>query len=429
KKMFLAGFKPRSEHKIGVEWEKLGVYRDSCLAIPYKGERGVERIFKALIRDFGWRSASSANTPIIALRRKGASITLEPGGQIELSGQKQASLCANFKELFLHLDEIRSISRELGVAWLGIGAQPVSKSNSIPWVPKKRYAIMRRALQKTGRLTHSMMKETASIQISLDYSDEGDAIQKFRLAMALAPFLTGIFANSPLERGRQSDYLSRRAHIWRHTASERTGLMADVFKKRFGFGEYVRHALSVPLLFIIRKDRWIAVRGRTFGDFMKKGYGPWKAESADWRLHLSTLFTEARLKTYLEIRSIDCQSIPLSLAAPALIKGIFYGRGSLKDAWKEIGGGEGAQYQKLLVDAARLGLRARWGHRFIWDTAKELIAIAESGLPEGERHYLFPLKELVILKRKTPSQDLMDRIRAQERSMPQAERIIRSCEI
>jgi glutamate--cysteine ligase len=428
-KTFWAGFKPRSEHKIGVEWEKIGVYRDTCRAIPYKGRRGVEGIFRALIRDWGWRSVSPAGTPLIALKKGGASITLEPGGQIELSGQKQTGLAENYKELFLHLDEIKRISRPLGIAWLGIGAQPVSGLDSIPWVPKKRYAIMRRALQKTGRLTRSMMKETASIQISLDYSHEEDAVQKFRLAMALAPFLTGMFANSPLERGRRSAYLSRRAHIWRHTASERTGLVADVFKKRFGFADYVRYALSVPLLFIIRQQRWIAVRGRTFGDFLKKGYGPWKAESGDWKLHLSTLFTEARLKTYLEIRSIDCQGIPLSLAAPALIKGLFYGRGSLKAAWKAIGGGGGAQYRRLQIDAARLGLRARWGRKTIRDSAKELVAIAGSGLPENERHYLFPLKELVIQKKKTPAEDLMDRIGALGSSMPLTQKIIRCCEI
>ena len=238
KRLMLAGSKTPDNLQVGVEWEKIGVFSETGEAIPYSGPRGVEAIFKALIGRFGWNPVFSSGH-IIALLKNDSSITLEPGGQIELSGQKAHALDDNRKELETHLREIQSVSEPLGITLLGLGLQPFSGEASIEWVPKERYRIMRERLKKNGLLTTRMMKQTASIQISLDFVDERDAVVKLRLAMALAPILSAVFANSPLSEGKISPYLSARAHIWLHTAPERTGILHAVFNPGFTMEDYV----------------------------------------------------------------------------------------------------------------------------------------------------------------------------------------------
>ncbi len=337
KEYFAGGFKKESEFKIGVEWEKIGVTRENAEAIRYSGDCGVEAILQALVKKFGWGPVFSGSH-ITALKKNDSSITLEPGGQIELSGRKAARLEENASELYGHLSEIKKVSEPMGVVWLGLGLQPVSAANQIEWVPKERYAIMRESLKNRGPLTYSMMKQTASIQISLDYASEGDAVEKLRLAMGLSPILTALFANSPVSEGRPDGFLSGRAHIWRHTAPERTGIIQKVFDGRFSLEDYLEYALSVPMLFIVRDSHWIPANGMDFKGFMKKGLAGHASTPADWDLHLTTIFTEARLKSYLEIRSVDCQKTDLGLSAPALLKGIFYDELSRKKpgSWSRI---------------------------------------------------------------------------------------------
>lgn len=391
---FPKGCKKPGDEQIGVEWEKVGVYKESARAIRYWGKRGVHAIFTALIRRYGWRP-SDAEGPIIALKKSRSSITLEPGGQIELSGRKARHLDENARELFEHLREIKSVSDPLGIAWLGLGMQPLSRLSEIEWVPKKRYAIMRKLLKDKGPLTFSMMKQTASIQVSLDYHSEKDAVEKLRLAFALSPIFSAMFANSPVSEGRLNGYFSMRSHIWAKTDPARTGVIYDVFDRSFGFDDYVEYALSVPMFFIIRGGRWIPAGGLNFRRFLKWGLKGHRAEPRDWELHLTTIFTDARLKKYIEIRGIDCQKKELGLAVPALIKGLFYDPKARRRAWGLVAGLSVAERKKLRLDAPKMGLKARVGGLSVLRAATALTQWAGEGLKPDERGYLLPLRRML----------------------------------
>lgn len=405
RRYFLQGCKAPNDLKIGVEWEKIGVYRDTGQAIRYSGPRGVKALFRALEARYGWKQVLSGGKPI-ALTKGNASITLEPGGQIELSGQKASSLSQNAFELFSHLRQIQNVSEPLGIAWLGTGVQPISRAKDIEWVPKKRYSIMRLEMAKSGTLSHRMMKETASIQVSLDYTSEKDAGRKLRLATALSPFIGALFANSPVSGGRLNGFYSERSHIWRHTAPERSGFVAAVLKPRFSFEDYVEFALQVPMFFIIRRGRWIPMKGRLFEDFMKKGAGKHTATLEDWVLHLTTIFTECRLKTYIEIRSADCQKMVLGLSVPALIKGIFYDKISLEKTERLVEGFTATELNNLLKSTPKEGLKAKWRGKSILPTAQQIVQLAHAGLTRlGEKKYLEPLEKLA-LKGLTPSDEV-----------------------
>ena len=403
---FLKGCKKSSDFHIGVEWEKLGVYQETGKAIPYSGPRGVEALFLALIKQHGWRP-SHKHSPFIALQKGDSSITLEPGGQVELSGEKARHLSQNAKELHAHLNEIKSVSEPLGIVWLGLGAHPLSIAKEIQWVPKERYKIMRVSLKNKGALTFSMMKETASVQVSLDYQTERDAITKLKLGMGLSPFLGALFANSPLKQGKDSGLLSRRARIWEKTAPERTGILWDALDPGRGFQSYIDFALKVPMLFIVRSGRWVSMPNISFQQFMERGHRSHQATLEDWKLHLSGIFTEARLKNYVEIRSIDCQKTSVGLAAAALIKGIFYHPASLHKATQLLAPFTQAELQKLRHEAAKFGLKTkmRTGEK-ISGVCETLYRLAEEGLPKNEKKYLEPIKTYLENK-KTPAETIL----------------------
>ena len=407
KEYFLSGCKSESDLQIGVEWEKIGVFRDTGKAIPYHDPRGVKTILELLCRRFGWTPVYSQVHEPIALKKGSSSITLEPGGQIELSGKKALCLHENADELYEHLAQIREVSEPLDIAWLGIGAQPFSHHEEIEWVPKERYGIMRKSLEGHGALTYAMMKETASVQISLDYTSEADAVEKFRLAMALAPILTALFANSPLERGERSPYLSRRAHIWTQTDPARTGVLWDVFEPSFDFEAYTNHALQVPALFIQRNGEWLALPRMSFEKFIKNGWNGLSAEPEDWDLHLTSLFTEARLKKYIEIRSVDCQTTALGLAAVAFIKGIFYDAAAREAAWNLLKDWSVEERKELQKHAPADALDTEFRKQPLLEKAKVLVGISEKGLVAEERFFLTPLKELLGTGR-CPAQRLLE---------------------
>ncbi len=430
---FAQGCKPASEQKVGVEWEKLGVYRDTGRAIAYSGPRGVEAIFTALSVRYGWQPVI-ASGHIIALKKNTTTITLEPGGQIELSGWKATTLDENASELYSHLDEIEQVSVPLGIAWLGLGAQPLSTADEIEWVPKERYAIMRESLKGRGELTYSMMKETASVQISVDYISERDAAEKLRLALGLSPLLAALFANSPLWRGQAAPYLSRRSQIWLGTDPARTGLIRRAFEPGFGFEAYTDFALEVPLLFLVRGERWQPVHGITFGDFLKHGYDGKCATLADWELHLTSLFTEARLKHYVEIRSIDCQKTDLGLSAVALLKGVFYDPVSRGQAWELVGDLSWEERLRLASEVPARGLKTRWRGATLHQAALQLLQWGEEGLQrlsahqlalEDESKYLAPLKELIQNRGLTPAEALLQCLNLGADGQSTVENIIR----
>ena len=408
REFFLSGCKAESDLQIGVEWEKVGIFRDTGKAIPYGGPRGVKAVLELLCKRFGWTPVLSSSHEPIALKKGLSSITLEPGGQIELSGEKAFHLHENAQELHTHLAQIREVSEPLGINWLGIGAQPFSTYEEIEWVPKERYGIMRKSLEKYGALTYAMMKETASVQVSLDYTSEADAIEKFRLAMALAPLLTAMFANSPLEKGERSAYLSRRAHIWTQTDPERTGIVWDVFDPAFDFDSYIGYALRVPALFIQRDGTWLPVPRAPFEDFIKKGWNGFSAEPQDWDLHLTSLFTEARLRKYIEIRSVDCQTTALGLSAVAFLKGIFYSQSARKETWDRLKDWSLEERKYLQKQTPVQALQTKHRSQPLLETAKSLLQISEKGLSDGnEVSFLAPLKELMAEGR-CPAQRLLE---------------------
>lgn len=413
---FLEGCKKESELKVGVEWEKIGVYRETGKAVSYSGPCGVESIFKALMARYAWEPVFSGSH-VIALRKGDSSITLEPGGQIELSGQKAAFLSENAVELDRHLEEVRAVSGPMGIVWLGLGVQPVSKTGEIEWVPKERYRIMREALKNNGALSHAMMQETAAIQISLDFMNEEDAVRKLRLAMALSPFLYALFANSPVSEGKRNGFYSRRSAIWLETAPERTGIIRKVFDDGFTIRDYVEYALDVPLFFIIRRGKWVPVENTTFRQFWRNGLDHYQATLADWRLHLSTLFTEARLRQYLEIRSVDCQGRDLGLSAPAFLKGLFYDRDAHRSAWELLGNLPWEERMRLRQEVPVKGLHASFKGAALWEVSQKLVVLAEEGLArlsakqlaaKDEIKYLNPLKALLFEKHKMPAELLLE---------------------
>lgn len=412
---FHRGIKRKTDLKVGVEWEKIGVYRENGEAIRYSGPRGVLAIFRSLIQKFHWQPVYSGKS-IIGLKKGWSAISLEPGGQIELSGHKAAYLEQNARELFTHLTELKDISEPLGIVWLGIGMQPVSRLDAIEWVPKERYGLMRRLLRHKGSQTFNMMKQTASIQISLDYTSEEDAIEKMRAAMGLSPILTSIFANSPISEGRLNGFRSRRTYVWRHTAPERTGIIPPLFTEPFGFRDYAHYACKVPMLFIVRNGRWLPIRGLDFDGFMARGWRGHQATLEDWALHLTTLFTDVRLKQYIEIRGIDCQKKAFGLAAPALLKGLLYDSENLRKTWALVSDLSVEERLHLATEAGRRGLDVRFRGKPLQKTALKIIGWAEKGLSRlaqrrlakpNESEFLVLLKEMVEMKR-TPADFLID---------------------
>ncbi len=401
---FLNSSCSQKKPKIGVEFEKLGVFAHSGKAISYSGKRGVATILSGLSQEFGWKLVKEKDE-VIAISRGNTSITLEPGGQVELSGSILDDIHQVKRELENHLTEIKSVSDPFGIKWLGLGIQPVSHLEDIQWVPKNRYQIMTPHMAKHGKLSHHMMKMTASIQANLDYSHEEDFAKKMRTALVLVPIVTAIFANSPISEGKINGFLSERAHIWNYTDPARCGLIGKKFFSHPRFSSYVDYALEVPMLFIIRDNRWIIVRNTTFSMYLKNGYQGYRATWEDWKLHLSTIFTEVRAKNYIELRCTDCQRMPLALADVALWKGILYNKEVCRAAWSLMKNFSWEERCQFYFTVPRKGLKTELKGIKLLDLAKELLKISYSGLKdqrrlnqkgEDESIYLEPIMELII---------------------------------
>ncbi|TAJ84219.1 glutamate--cysteine ligase, partial [bacterium] len=320
---FHSSGKPRQRWRVGTEYEKIGIERRSAKAIPYSGPRGVETILKALAEEYNWQPQEE-DGHVMALGRGNAQITLEPGGQIELSGEPCESIHCSQAEFTQHIRELLEVAERLDVVFLGLGIQPVSSLPEIEWLPKKRYRIMAPYMQKVGTMGHRMMKQTATVQANIDFSDEKDAMAKFRTAMGLSPLITAIFANSPISEGKLNGYKSFRGHIWTKTDKDRCGLLPFAFSSDVSFAHYVEYALDVPMYFIVRDGSYVDLSGTPFRRFLDHGHQGHYATIEDWDLHLTTLFPEVRIKRYMEIRSADSQPPEFMPALPALIKGVLY---------------------------------------------------------------------------------------------------------
>ena len=408
--------KPRERWRVGTEYEKVGIYRDTGQAIPYFGKRGVDFILRELIERFGW-APEEQDGNIIALTRDKAQITLEPGGQIELSGEPCESIHCTYAEFDQHIRELLEVTEPLGIIFLGLGMQPVSRLEQIEWVPKQRYRIMAPYMLKVGKLGQRMMKQTATVQANIDYSDEKDAMAKFRTGMGLAPVLIAMFANSPICDGQLNGYRSFREHIWTDTDRNRSGLLKFAFAPEVSFAHYVEYALDVPMYFIVRNKNYIDMTGFTFRQFLTSGYRGERPTIEDWNDHLTTLFPETRIKRYLEIRSVDSQPPDLMPALSALVKGAFYDNDCLQAAWDLVKGWSWDERMQVYLDSHRDALAARVRRYSLLDLARELVEIAWEGLRrqnqvndlgDDETIYLKPLKDL-LFQGKCPADVLLEK--------------------
>jgi glutamate--cysteine ligase len=408
--------KPRERWRVGTEYEKVGIYRDTGQAIPYFGKRSVDFILRELIERFGWEPEEQDGN-IIALTRDKAQITLEPGGQIELSGEPCESIHCTYAEFDQHIRELLEVTEPLGIIFLGLGMQPVSRLEQIEWVPKQRYRIMAPYMLKVGKLGQRMMKQTATVQANIDYSDEKDAMAKFRTGMGLAPVLIAMFANSPICDGQLNGYRSFREHIWTDTDRNRSGLLKFAFAPEVSFAHYVEYALDVPMYFIVRNKNYIDMTAVTFRQFLTSGYGGERATIEDWNDHLTTLFPETRIKRYLEIRSVDSQPPDLMPALSALVKGAFYDNDCLQAAWDLVKGWSWDERMQVYLDSHRDALAARVRRYSLLDLARELVEIAWEGLRrqkqvndlgDDETIYLKPLKDL-LSQGKCPADVLLEK--------------------
>jgi glutamate--cysteine ligase len=376
---FASGAKIRSEWRVGTEYEKIAVDRRTGRAARYYGPRGIEAVLRRLADRFGWTPRLEGEH-VIALEGRKATITLEPGGQLELSGEACESVHCAAAELAQHVNEIVEVAGELGLTFLGLGMQPLSPLEDIEWVPKVRYGIMAPYMSKVGTLGHRMMKQTATVQANIDFESESDAMAKVRLGMGLSPILTAAFANSPISDGKLNGYMSYRQHVWTDTDRDRCGLLPFAFSRDAGFEDYADWALDVPMYFIRRDGKLVDLTGLPFREFLKHGAGGHHATMADWQLHLTTLFPETRLKTYIEIRSVDSQPPERMLALPALVKGVFYDDDCMLGAWDLVRSWSWSERLDAYVAAQKEALRARVRGIQLLDLARELSAIARVGL-------------------------------------------------
>ena len=398
---FETACKPPTAWRIGTEYEKVAVWAANGHAVPFTN--GIEEVLRQLADRYSWQPIQEEGR-IVALQGSTASITLEPGGQLELSGEQCESIHCARREFAEHVEQIVTVGRGLGIAFLGLGMQPLSSLAEIEWVPKKRYGIMGPYMQRVGTLGHRMMKQTATVQANIDYASERDAMDKLRLGNGIGSLLTAMFANSPISEGRLNGYMSFRGHIWTDTDAARCGMLRFVFEPSCGFTNYVDYALDVPMYFIVRDGRWIDMTAFTFRRFWTDGYQGERASIKDWDAHLTTLFPESRMKRYIEIRSIDSQAPDLMLAVPALIKGLFYDPDCLQAAWDIVKRWKWEERLELYHAAHREALRARVRGIEVRELARELMDIAERGLErqrtagssaESEAMYLEQLRDMV----------------------------------
>ncbi len=378
---FLEACKPRSEWRIGPEAEKFGVFEATGAPVPYSGDRSVLRVLEELVRSHGWQPEREHDgAPIIALARGDASVTLEPGGQLELSGGKAKSIHEVCTELRGHMREIAPLSRALGIVYLGVGFHPFARREDFEWVPKQRYAVMREYLPTRGGHALDMMLRTCTVQVNLDYEDEVDAMRKMRVALALAPATTAMFANSPWKEGQPHGGVTYRGRTWLDVDPDRTGLLPPLWVQGAGFEQYVEWALDVPMFVFKRGGHAITNAGQTFRSFYKNGFQGHRATLEDWKLHLNTIFSDVRLKKTIEIRGADVQRTDLACALPALWTGILYDERALAEAEALVDGWKHDEVAELRTRVWREGLRTPFRGRTLAAVAERLVAIGQGGL-------------------------------------------------
>ncbi len=393
-----AGCKPKSDWRIGAEHEKFGWLIDTRQPLPYEGARSISAIFDGLAARYGWEPVREGAN-VIGLTRGGANISLEPGGQFELSGAPFASTVEVAAELQTHLDEVRSIAEPMGVRFMGIGAPPEWRHEDMPVMPKGRYRLMTDYMGRVGTHGTQMMYRTATVQVNLDYSSEADMVQKLRVALALQPVATALFASSPFFEGRPNGHRSWRSRIWRGLDDSRTGMLPFAFEPGMGFQRYVDWVLDVPMYFVYRDGRYINALGQSFRDFLKGELPALPGEKptlSDWADHMTTVFPEARVKKYIEMRGADCGDQAHIVALPAFWVGLMYDQTALDAAWDLVKGFDAETREGLRVAASVSALAGEAGGVKLMDLARAAVGLSHAGLAargRGEEAQLQPLAE------------------------------------
>lgn len=420
--IFHSAIKPKAEFRIGAEMEKFGVYTSTGEPVQYASDRGILRILQSLqslAHGDSWAPESeSEGGPIIALLRNNASITLEPGAQLELSGAPLETIHQVCSELRGHMAELAPISKELGITWLGLGFHPFAKRSDLQFVPKQRYSIMREYLPTRGQHALDMMLRTSTVQANYDYDSEADAVRKMRVSLKLSPLTTALFANSPWKEGEAHGGLTYRGRVWLDVDPDRSGLVPQMWGKDASFESYLAWAVEVPMFMFKRDGKKVANTGQTFKSFWKSGFQGHHATQGDWQTHLNTLFPEVRLKKTIEVRGADSQGIQMACALPALWTGIFYDDRALGEADALTADWAFDEVQASREEIWQKGIRASFRGQTLTKVAERLIEIAEGGLErrallnskgQDERIHLARLKDLVA-HAQTPADRLLDGI-------------------
>ncbi|MCB9507375.1 MAG: glutamate--cysteine ligase [Myxococcales bacterium] len=383
---------------VGTEHEKPGFDAATSRPLSYEGPEGIGALLERIATRFGWEPTFDANGQITALLRDGAAVTLEPGGQLELSGRVTRTVFETRDELRAHLDEVAEIGAELGQVWTHLGNNPWDSPEQIPWMPKSRYGVMQRYLGQRGRFAHWMMKTTCTVQANYDYRDEADALRKLSVTSRLSPLVTALFAATPRRGGEDRGFVSSRMEIWEETDPDRTGTPLAYLDEDATFDDIVRWAIQVPTLFVVRDGRYVDIAGTRFSDLLDGRVPGVEPTMGDWALHLSTLFPDVRLKRYIEVRTADAGRPEQLLALPALWKGVLYDEQALALA-SDLVRVDHAGLVAAAAAAARVGYDATIGDATVGELAAALVRIAGDGLDRqaavaggpSERVFLAPL--------------------------------------
>ena len=415
----IKGEKPKQDWRIGTEHEKFVYCVNDHHAPSYEEPGGIRDILMALT-EFGWKPIYEGDN-VIALSGTDGAVSLEPTGQLELSGAPLENLHQTCNETGRHLQQVKAIGETTGKAFLGMGMWHDKSREDLSVMPKGRYKIMMNHMPRVGNLGLDMMFRTCTIQVNLDYSSEADMAQKFRVGLALQPLATALFANSPFTDNKPNGYESYRSHIWSDTDPYRTGMLPFVFDENFGYERYVEYMLDVPMYFIVRDGKYVDCAGLSFRDFLKGELSVAPGEKptmADWNDHLSTAFPEVRLKSFLEMRGADGGPWNRICALPAFWVGLLYDQTALDAAWDRVKGWTMEEREELRNSVPRHGLRTPIPNgQTLKELGEEILEIASAGLTargclntsgDNESGFLDPLREIVA-KGKSPAAQLLDR--------------------
>ena len=416
-----SGEKPREDWRIGTEHEKFGYCEDKLKPLPYDGPRSIKAMLEGLRDGFGWEPILEQDN-IIGLTLNNANISLEPGGQLELSGAPLETIHQTCDEVNEHLREVQHVADKIGARFIGLGAAPEWSHEQMPMMPKGRYRLMTDYMDTVGTMGKTMMYRTCTVQVNLDFASEADMVQKMRVALSLQPVATALFANSPFLDGKPNGMKSWRSHIWQNLDAARTGMLPFMFEEGAGYERWVDYVLDVPMYFVYRDGKYINALGQSFRDFLKGELPALPGEKptlSDWADHMTTVFPEARVKKYIEMRGADGGPWRRLCALPALWVGLMYDQSALDAAWDLVKGWDDETREGLRRAAARDALQGEAGGVKLHDLAREVVAIAHAGLKArarpgagglipDETHFLNALEESVETGR-VPADELLEK--------------------